>query len=949
MANIKNFGMIGVGSDVQFGKGGVKLVSTNGTFAAKDAQGNAFVRFQIADGNSASDAVTYSQLQATANAVADSVANAVDGVQNELDLTQAGAGLDTDGSYIAPVGSFYLNNTTSLANAIFALDTQAFNEANARATADAEFANALADATANALSLQAEIDQIETSVGLGLDGTLTLAAGNYLANAVDIVNAIETLDGVLGNTATEAAAANATATAANAAVSAVVSDLANTNAEVASVNATVEALSTTVTAIADSLDALSDNVATNTADIATNAASIANTNADVANTNADVAALTANAVLKDGSVAFTGAMSMGNNVIHDVATPVLGTDAANRDFVMQTVGELGNAFNYVGSLPELFGTFPVSGDGLTANTAFDLGEFPPEGQNAGDYYKVTAEGFYKVGANTAVLFEPNDGLVFNAIGDIDKIDNQSSVVLGTPGEIDVTGSASTGFTVGIDDSYTLARQQEVSDSANVAATATAAVASDLANTNADVAAVVSDLANTNADVAAVAADLVSTNANVVTLTGVVSGNSANIALLQGDIANAAGDLAAETAARIQGDSDNANAIASTNANVTSLAGNVATISNNVDALILELNTVETGAGLETDGSYSANALSHYLANATSLKTADEALDTAIYDLAQSLTTLSQDEIKTEDNLNSVKVEADKIGFNLNVGGVKTEVGSILADANTNTTATLDLTTAGEVHLAAGGASTDVDLRLSGKGAGQVIIGETGTGFIQADAGYDLNVAGGDGAALNLMGTAVNISSGEGDAIMSFVGVANATASFVATNGTTDVTFAATGAGANIDIVLDPKGTGTINASSSRIVSVANAVSANDAVNKGQLDTAIATATVGVVKTVVLSIVEVDGTYDIGQIAGTVLQTRTLVTGGFGPGAAIVIGSTATPNELASAADIDESAAGIYVVETVKDYGSPTMLTVTVTGSAIAGTGAAKVIVEYLSA
>jgi hypothetical protein len=40
MANIKNFGLVGVGSQVQFGKSGPQLINNSGVFAFRDA-GNA--------------------------------------------------------------------------------------------------------------------------------------------------------------------------------------------------------------------------------------------------------------------------------------------------------------------------------------------------------------------------------------------------------------------------------------------------------------------------------------------------------------------------------------------------------------------------------------------------------------------------------------------------------------------------------------------------------------------------------------------------------------------------------------------------------------------------------------------------------------------------------------------------------------------------------------------
>ena len=51
----------------------------------------------------------------------------INSLQNELDDTQIGAGLDTDGSYIASLVSNYINSATSLNNADLLLDTAIFD------------------------------------------------------------------------------------------------------------------------------------------------------------------------------------------------------------------------------------------------------------------------------------------------------------------------------------------------------------------------------------------------------------------------------------------------------------------------------------------------------------------------------------------------------------------------------------------------------------------------------------------------------------------------------------------------------------------------------------------------------------------------------------------------------------------------------------------------------
>lgn len=111
------------------------------------------------------------------------------------------------------------------------------------------------------------------------------------------------------------------------------------------------------------------------------------------------------------------------------------------DAVNLRVDALGNAFNYVGT---------VAGGADTAG-AFDLSTLPVGGKDSGDYYKVTTAGYFKVGAaGTPFYANTNDGLVWNSVGGVDKIDNTDSAVSGTANEITVTGSTDTGYVVSID-------------------------------------------------------------------------------------------------------------------------------------------------------------------------------------------------------------------------------------------------------------------------------------------------------------------------------------------------------------------------------------------------------------------------------------------------------------------------------------------------------------------
>jgi hypothetical protein len=70
-------------------------------------------------------------------------------IQSEVDAVETGVGLDTDGTYIQPTTSNYLNSSTSIANAISTLDT--------RAKANIDAVNAEAVSRANADDLKVDL------------------------------------------------------------------------------------------------------------------------------------------------------------------------------------------------------------------------------------------------------------------------------------------------------------------------------------------------------------------------------------------------------------------------------------------------------------------------------------------------------------------------------------------------------------------------------------------------------------------------------------------------------------------------------------------------------------------------------------------------------------------------------------------------------------------------
>lgn len=113
------------------------------------------------------------------------ITTSIGNVQSELDATQTGAGLGTNGSYTAPVGSNYLGSAVSLKDADSKLDTQIKTVADGlaqeiidRATdVDAEESRALAAESA----LDLRIDSLEADHYLFGKESFVLAAGNDLS------------------------------------------------------------------------------------------------------------------------------------------------------------------------------------------------------------------------------------------------------------------------------------------------------------------------------------------------------------------------------------------------------------------------------------------------------------------------------------------------------------------------------------------------------------------------------------------------------------------------------------------------------------------------------------------------------------------------------------------------------------------------------------------------
>ena len=271
-------------------------------------------------------------------------------------------------------------------------------------------------------------------------------------------------------------------------------------------------------------------------------------------------------------------------------------------------------------------------------------------------------------------------------------------------------------------------------------------------------------------------------------------------------------------------------------------------------------------------------------------------------------------------------------------------------------------TAGEVSITADSANATANLRLAPKGAaGEVIIGvaNAGDSIIAGDDDTTLVVTGGDstttGGNLILRGGngtvtsgIVRIASGNDVAIAEFVTGLTPTNKLQVSNGTANITLSALGTEADINIILAPKGTGTISASNAKITNLLDGVASSDAVTVSQLNsvTSGTASKIGSIQTREITISTASlpiGTVIKGRVRRVMLQILTP----YDNGATLSVGKSGALAELVDSDMIDETTAGLYDLNTSIAYATDTQLLATITGGP--STGSAVLIVEYIQA
>lgn len=352
-------------------------------------------------------------------------------------------------------------------------------------------------------------------------------------------------------------------------------------------------------------------------------------------------------------------------------------------------------------------------------------------------------------------------------------------------------------------------------------------------------------------------------------------------------------------------------------------------------------------------------------SASGLKVADATIQ-RITDLENGVATLDKTQIEAADG---TKVDTDTVAGKVTIDAAGKRVATFQSGTNAIADVVFDNADATKIvfgpQTTAGTEQVDLHLIPQGNG-GAVYIGDADTdGVIQADVGQNLTLAGGDdvagqggnlvlrsgaGATANDAGS-VEIQNGAGNTLVSFSSPSDSTAAYNFTAGTTSATMQAVGSEANVDLVMQPKGTGKFSVSNAIVADVATPVVGTDGVNKDYVDTAIETISTTVQQNLIGSlqtreIAVSTATTNIGaMIKGRVRRAMLQITTPYSAGTQLTIGTAATPDLILDAATIDETTVGLYDLNVSVNFSTDTQLRVFVNGGP--ASGAAILVIEYI--
>lgn len=141
-------------------------------------------------------------------------------------------------------------------------------------------------------------------------------------------------------------------------------------------------------------------------------------------------------------------------------------------------------------------------------------------------------------------------------------------------------------------------------------------------------------------------------------------------------------------------------VSTAQSDITSNASDISTNSTNISTNASAIDTVEASAGLGSDGSYSANSSTNYLTGVSTLKAADEALDSQVKVNADDISTNGSNISSLQSDMSTA--QSDITSNDSDISDLQTQAGSLAADGNSasfsGNLSAADLTLSGDLTV-----------------------------------------------------------------------------------------------------------------------------------------------------------------------------------------------------------------------------------------------------------
>ena len=122
-------------------------------------------------------------------------------------------------------------------------------------------------------------------------------------------------------------------------------------------------------------------------------------------------------------------------------------------------------------------------------------------------------------------------------------------------------------------------------------------------------------------------------------------------------------------------------ISTVSSSVSTNTSNISTNTSNISGLQTELDATQAGAGLGTDGSYTANGSANYISSVTTLQAADNALDTQIKANADAIASNDSDISTLQSNVSSN--DSDIATLQSNVSSNDSDIATLQSNVSSN--------------------------------------------------------------------------------------------------------------------------------------------------------------------------------------------------------------------------------------------------------------------------